>query len=123
MSITFDKNGNPKPYKLVELTIERFEKIFTSIPDKKARADLISKYKKYILEFYQNIAPKEWQQWIGGSFTTQKEYPNDIDLVNFLDCHSAGIALETYKFFFTNKDNRFDSKIIYQIDGYCVSDI
>ena len=43
-----DKKGNPKPYKLVELTIKKFESTFASIPNENIRKKLINKYKKYI---------------------------------------------------------------------------
>jgi hypothetical protein len=48
------------------------------------RIMLWENYQEYTKQLTQ-IVGTDFYQWINGSFTTKKEYPQDIDLVNFLD--------------------------------------
>jgi hypothetical protein len=37
------------------------------------------------VDILKNMGVGEFQQWINGSYVTQKVYPRDIDLVNFVN--------------------------------------
>ncbi len=91
--IKFDAHGNPFPYQLINIDMGRFRTIFTNIPDKAVRLALLKKLIKYIDDFHGVMSPKNWTQWFGGSYITNKLNPNDIDLVNFIDSVSAEAAI------------------------------
>ena len=122
MPIKFDTKGNPYPYEVVRVDIEKFKEIFTEIPDKERRGLLYHQLFKYINDFLTTFFPINWIQWFGGSYTTTKKKPNDVDLVNFIDAISAERAINALPAFITappgNANN--DSKKIYSIDGYFV---
>jgi hypothetical protein len=115
MPITFDKHGNPKPYGVVELTLKRFVEIFTTIPDKKHRQELIDTFDKYNNDLRQQVNPVVWSQLFGGSYTTLKEKPSDIDVLNILDPTSFERA-RNLNFFVTRRG----SKDKYNVDGYVI---
>ncbi len=57
-----------------------------------------------------------WIQWIDGSFVTQKQNPDDIDLTNFLDVATFS---KFEKQLFDFQGNK--SKKIYGVDAYFVA--
>jgi hypothetical protein len=120
MPIQFDEHGNPSPYELVNLTMDRFQQLFTSIPDLDRRLWLLTQLNKYIRDFNDDISPDNWVQLFGGSYITNKSYPNDIDLVNFIDSYSAEKAGQQIFAFITNNKINADSKVTYSVDGYLV---
>jgi len=84
MLLTF-KNGHLTPNQKIELTEEEFETNFVLLlENKEHRSELFQNYKAFIQEFSEEITPN-LEVWIGGSFTSEKEFPNDIDLVVFAD--------------------------------------
>ncbi len=83
--LNFDEYGNLTPYKIIEVDLATFEAYFvTAFPNSKTRKRLFENYLRYIYRFQDEVFPF-FEQWINGSFVTQKENPKDIDLVTFLD--------------------------------------
>lgn len=82
----FNFKGNYlTPINAIESREKAFEDFFVNvIPDVNHRKVLYNDYKTFIQEFSKQITPN-FEVWIGGSFTTKKEFPNDIDLVIFAD--------------------------------------
>lgn len=115
MPITFDKHGNPKPYGPIDLSLKRFIEIFTAIPNKEKRKHLGGLFVKYNDNISRDINPMAWTQLIGGSYTTSKEAPNDIDVVNLIDPNSYEKLVNSDGFTSLRR-----SKEIYSIDGYAV---
>ncbi len=83
--LNFDEYGNLTPYEVIEVDLTTFEAYFvTAFPNSKTRKRLFENYLQYIYRFQDEVFPF-FEQWINGSFVTQKENPKDIDLVTFLD--------------------------------------
>ena len=120
MPIKFDEKGNPYPYDVVEINIQKFEQIFSNIPNIERRTLLFQKLGKYLHDFSTSIIPTNWIQWFGGSYTSTKEFPNDIDLVNFIDARTAEAAMNSIWTFITNNKVSADSKKEYSVDGYLI---
>jgi hypothetical protein len=85
----FDENGYLKPYKVTEIDIITFEKIFVWNDDRK---NLFDEYLNYII-FLKEFELGNFFQWIDGSFVSKKVKPNDIDIVTFIE-------YEKYDFYF-----------------------
>lgn len=84
-TLNFDENGFLKPHQLLEVTIDTFEDYFVKkFPTSKTRHELFDNYKRYIYRFQDEIFPF-FEQWINGSFISQKMNPKDIDFVTFID--------------------------------------
>ena len=81
----FDSLGNLFPYKVIEINLEEFERLFiTNFPNSESRNRLFQNYLSYIRKI-KNEIDSTFYQWIDGSFVTSKLNPNDIDLVTFLN--------------------------------------
>lgn len=115
MSIEFDKYGNPSPYEIQNMRVSEFEETFAILPDKNCRGELFQGFQKYNKDFNVN-SPSKWFQWIGGSFISKKEFPNDIDVVNFVD-EKAMKNADLYGGFWSS-DTPDSSKNIYKVDAY-----
>lgn len=79
--IRFDQYGYIIADKPVEVTLDEIEFYFST---NRHRHRLFNNYVDYINRFQAEIFPY-FEQWINGSFVTQKSDPNDIDFVTFLD--------------------------------------
>jgi hypothetical protein len=81
MDILFDENGFITPSSIIELSLEEFGEIFIFT---KRREEIFRNY----LDFLDNLKKMpigKFHQWLDGSFVTQKPFPNDLDLVTFVD--------------------------------------
>jgi len=85
----FDENGYLKPYKVTEIDIITFEKIFVWNDERKK---LFDEYLNYII-FLKEFELGNFFQWVDGSFVSKKIKPNDIDIVTFIE-------YEKYDFYF-----------------------
>ncbi|MGI5064269.1 hypothetical protein E4N95_12465 [Treponema denticola] len=116
-TIEFDTYGNPKPYEFINMTIDDIEYNFlTLFENSLTRKNIFIGYKKYCDDCILCLG-KEIQQWINGSFTTQKENPNDIDIVTLLsfDCdEKICYNNDCIKGLFSP----YISKNRYMVDGY-----
>lgn len=108
----FDKNGYIYPHKVIETTIEDFERFFVlNLEDGDHRRFLFQNYLSYVNAF-KTIVNGSFYQLINGSFITRKNKPGDIDIVTFMDYKIIEAEHYSLKFFMTN------SKSLYLIDGY-----
>jgi len=83
--LNFDEYGNLTPFEVIEVDLATFEAYFvTAFPKSTTRKRLFENYLRYIYRFQDEVFPI-FEQWINGSFVTQKENPKDIDMVTFLD--------------------------------------
>jgi hypothetical protein len=79
--LQFDDTGFLKPTEIIISNLEEFRDTF-AFNDR--RLKLFTTY----LDFLSDLEKLElgaFFQWIDGSFTTKKPFPNDIDLVVFVD--------------------------------------
>jgi hypothetical protein len=112
----FDDLGFLMPYERQKATIEDvFKNLVQDFSGSETRAKLFENLLKYN-EDLQEVLRSDYFQYINGSFTTKKNNPNDIDLVNFVD-HQALLGNEKQvEENFLNK-SAID---IYGIDAYLV---
>lgn len=122
INMNFDAKGNLEPYEVFPLEIEIFHSFFVKEFDKStSRAKIFENYTKYISDLTSALKLESFYQLINGSYTTNKQDPQDIDLVNFIkasDCNKAiesGKGEEIKKFLTQGK-----SKENYMVDGYLV---
>lgn len=116
MPIRFDERGYIIPPEKEEMSLEEFEEIFVrSFPASSTRETLFAGYINYTRQFKVEIT-ENFIHWIGGSFTTKKVNPNDIDLVTIIphETFEAHIKLIEEKF-------RKKSFSTYGIDAYFVA--
>jgi hypothetical protein len=82
IELKFDANGNLLPHTHIFLDINEIEfNLVNSIPSSLTRKIIFDGYKKYCRDI-SAVIKFEIEQWIDGSFITNKVNPNDIDLVN-----------------------------------------
>ena len=85
MKPEFDILGNLTPYDLVDFSFEDFQYYFVNtFPKTSSRYIVFEKYKRYIDDFQKQVTT-DFVQWIGGSFVTEKENPNDIDFITIVN--------------------------------------
>jgi hypothetical protein len=84
-TLTFTPEGFLTPFEKINVDLATFERTFvTDFPNSETRKTLFDNYLRYIDSFSKEITPN-FTQWIDGSFVTQKENPNDIDLVTLIE--------------------------------------
>ena len=84
-TLSFDKRGYLRPYSPITVDLDTFKANFvTAFPSSSTRKQLFNNYLRYLYRFQDEVFPI-FEQWINSSFVTQKENPEDIDLVTFLD--------------------------------------
>ncbi|MEN0050059.1 MAG: hypothetical protein AAF806_23550 [Bacteroidota bacterium] len=112
----FDRRGFIQPPQRHIFDLNELESEFvTAFPNSNTRAILFGGYKEYTEDFKTKIA-EEFIQWIGGSFTTKKENPRDIDLVTLVDFEVYEAKKELI-----DKEFRFKTALErYGVDGYAV---
>lgn len=114
--ITFDTYGNPIPYGVVKLTKDECKETFvTNFPHSQRRPLNWQRYELYLNDL-KNYLLDPLIQWIAGSFTTTKQEPQDIDLVNFIKHTNFNPDLALFDM---NKSKGYPKKN-YNIDGYNV---
>lgn len=115
--VEFDRNGNPQPPGIVNIDFAEFKLIFVdSFDNSETRKLIFNHYENYISDFKQQIT-FQFDQWLNGSYTTKKENPSDIDLVNLVGV-SEDLNLKK------NDIRKFltlgGSKDKYMVDGYFI---
>lgn len=112
----FDSRGYLQPPKRHEFMIKELESLFvTDFPTSKTRQILFDRYLKYTNDF-RDVITENIVQWIGGSFTTKKENPRDIDLVTILDYQN----FEEHKELIDSKFRFKNGLDKYGVDGYSI---
>ncbi|GAB4005118.1 hypothetical protein GCM10028808_04190 [Spirosoma migulaei] len=80
----FDERGNLKPYQVIEMTMVKFEEVFSNgFPGPLTRQELLKSFRTLCKSIHQQVN-NEFTIWVDGSFATQKLDPNDIDCVFFI---------------------------------------
>ncbi|GAB5555726.1 MAG: hypothetical protein Sapg2KO_53170 [Saprospiraceae bacterium] len=116
MPIKYTGKGYITPPERQELSLEEFYLHFVeAFPDSDTREKLFSGYFKYISDF-QNEIVEDFTQWIGGSFSSKKLNPRDIDLVTILPFETFETKSELIE-----KKFRKSAKSVYGVDAYIVS--
>ena len=109
----FDNNGYIIPSTKHQISLSEFELIFVRpFLESSSRLEIFQGFLTYLDEF-QDLLGKEAIHWVGGSFTTQKLNPRDIDMVSFIPLavfHKNEIAISRRL-----KINRIKSL---KVDGY-----
>ena len=121
MELSFDANGNPQPYRAIELSLEQFENIFAEIEDKEKRKELFLQLKKYLNRFEQEVSPISlWIMLFDGSYTTNKREPNDIDFVSVVDFQTCEQKEEEIKSLTTagQYSKGYDIRKHWHLDAY-----
>ncbi len=111
--ISFDDNGNIIPVGINFLSIEDFRSFFVFTT---TRDEIFKYFLQYTSDFQKELV-KEFSQWIGGSFTTRKENPSDIDLVNIVTYSDELNKKQSVLLKFLTTGG---SKIVYKVDGYFI---
>lgn len=84
MKLNFDLRGNLQPYRKQDMAFEDFRDNFVNpFGESSKRYEIFENYLQYINDFQEKITPN-FTQWIDGSFVTNKNNPNDIDIVNLV---------------------------------------
>lgn len=107
----FDENGY-LPHGMYNMTFDELEEIFSKGKTKR-RKEIMSHYERHLTEIRNSGYCLD--HWIGGSFATSKENPNDIDTLTEFD------GLEVDK----NNDRSLIDDLIFnsksRTNGYCHS--
>lgn len=83
MELSFDIQGNLKPYEIVEVSYDDFRKVFVEgFEEDSTRAKLFNYYEQYINNL-SDVLEWDFYQWVDGSFISNRFSPRDIDLLNF----------------------------------------
>ena len=109
--LQFDDDGYLVPDRNIQSNLNELEKVFKINHRRNELFELYSIYNTGL----KKILVKELRQWVDGSYVTKKEYPNDIDVVTFID-HEDFIKFESQLKDFTYPN----SKKEYNIDGYII---
>lgn len=115
--IKFDKHGNPQPPGIVNIPLADFKLVFVDeFGTSKTRNVIFEKYQGYVTDFKSQIN-NEFDHWLNGSYSTTKENPNDIDLVNIVkfseDLNSKQNELRSFLSVGGSKEK-------YLVDGYFI---
>ena len=118
-SIRFDARGYLQPEGLIELTVEEFEDLFVSqFEDFRTRRSIFDNFKRYNQDLKEVIGI-EFIQWIDGSFVSNKEHPNDLDFITFIEW-------QNYSQYEKEIDNRFSKwsvgRYYENLDAYTISE-
>lgn len=115
----FDDKGNLKIGKIC-LSNDDFKEIFVSnLPNISHRENLFNNFKLFNSRFYCSSLTL-WVQWLGGSFTTNKEFPNDIDVVNIINFDSLNENDISAHIVSNSLTRRFNSKQQFNVDSYII---
>lgn len=83
--LQFDESGHIQPAHAHLMNLQQVEILFVdAFPTSVTRPRLFNNFLQYIDRFQDEVFPY-FEQWIDGSFVTQKLNPKDIDMVTFLD--------------------------------------
>jgi hypothetical protein len=86
MPLLFSPEGYLMPVAKIEIELSTLEQVFLKgFPNSTTRPKIWANYLRFLDRFRSKVT-SNFTQWIDGSFITQKENPNDLDLVTFIDC-------------------------------------
>ncbi len=115
-TLTFDEHGYLTPQEGIETDIDTLKAYFVdAFPNSERRQWLFDNYLRYTYRFEDDVFPR-FEQWINGSFVTQKENPKDIDIVTFVDYwvyEKRGDKVMDKFWTFSLEKERIDAYIVY----------
>jgi hypothetical protein len=79
----FDERGLIQPAKGIQMTQDQFRQAFVDDLPSEIRSQIYAQYERYTINFTRLVSGS-FAQWIGGSFTTAKANPRDLDLLTIL---------------------------------------
>ena len=80
----FTHRGLLTPPALIPTTPDKFRRVFVDDQLTPTRQAIYLDYQQYVQAFTEQVTAS-FVQWIGGSFTTDKAHPRDIDVLTILD--------------------------------------
>jgi len=117
MELNFDIRGNLKPYEVIEISMETFQKTFVNPFDEESlRQELFDNYNHYMKDFSALIT-YDFFQLIDGSYVTNKKKPKDIDLITVLDYRDY----EKNKVILEKEFASIAGRKKYKVDAYVVA--
>ena len=119
--IEFDNYGNLKPYSIVKLTYDECKIIFVdNFPTSSTRSGNWNDFIRFHDDI-EEISKYTVKHWIDGSFVTNKENPNDIDVVSFVNPNNLTESLQ--QFDMNKSDPLGYVKKQYNVDNYIILDL
>jgi hypothetical protein len=116
MRPNFDLLGYLKPYDLIDFTFEDFRYYFLEkYPNSLTRQVIFDKYLRYLNDFQSKVST-DFIQWIGGSFVTDVNNPNDIDFITIINYRTVVDKDIIIRSQFEDEDG-FDN---YDVDAYFI---
>lgn len=113
----FDINGNLPKGRFRPSMLEFENKFIQNFPNSTTRQAIFLGYKEYCKNVASlNVATK---QWINGSYITQKENPDDIDLITHIDATKLNERKEIQEEF-KYLTNRSICKDQFRCDAYAI---
>ena len=109
--LEFNDFGYLIPDRNIPSSIIEFE---TNFKYNNARNTIYEKYISYCIDL-KAIINKDIKQWIDGSYVTKKVFPQDIDIVSFINHEDYEIYEKDLKNFIYPNSKRF-----YEIDAYLI---
>ncbi len=88
--LLFDENGFLIPFEPIKTDLESFKETFVT---NSHREKLFEEYLIF-LHSLKELGLDKFFQWVNGSFVTKKTFPNDIDVVTFLDYRNLPLMEE-----------------------------
>jgi len=115
--VTFDNFGNLYPHNIISCNLKKCNELFVyEFPNSNTRLALFESYIAYRKAIF-SVVGQPFKQWVNGSFITQKQNPNDIDLANLIPYNDELDArIEQILPYFTVGG----SIEIYQIDAHLI---
>ncbi|WP_367390841.1 hypothetical protein [Lewinella sp. LCG006] len=116
MPIKYTDRGYIDPPERQELSLEEFREHFVeAFPKSETREKLYNGYLRYTKDFREEITTAIIQ-WIGGSFSSNKLNPRDIDVVTIIPSETFEEKSELIE-----RKFRKSAKSVYGVDAYIVS--
>ena len=114
--MTYDSIGNLTLVGKIEINAEEFKGTFVeAFPESVTRDSIYEGFQAY-QETLLNTVMSDTEQWIDGSWVSNKQNPGDIDLVNLVELQSF-----TPTEFVRNKlHTKYGSVRKYQVDAYVI---
>jgi hypothetical protein len=79
--IEFNARGYITPPEAIDVDFDTFEQTFVFNDHRKL---IFDEYQTFLTTL-KDLGIGPFSQWLNGSFTTKKQYPNDIDVVTFVN--------------------------------------
>ena len=83
--LQFDEYGFLTPYNLIPADMNTLKRVFVDgFPISTTRQRLFARFEDFTANL-RELLPDRYTQWVDGSFVSQKQNPNDIDVLTFVE--------------------------------------